>query len=113
MKIPPEINPLTSLQLISSKAEPILPKRYSSKLSSLDDWDSYEAATRKKSGSSSSSSSRISNHGKKWSAEDENDLQHLFSDGTAIKDIAKQLSRGINGIRYKLQEMGLLDEGDY
>ena len=113
LKIPPEINPLTSLQLISSKAEPILPKRYSSKLSSLDDWDSYEAATRKKSGSSSSSSSRISNHGKKWSAEDENDLQHLFSDGTAIKDIAKQLGRGINGIRYKLQEMGLLDEGDY
>ncbi len=113
LRIPPEINPLTSLQVINSKVEPILPKRYSSKLGSLDDWNSYEAAARKKSASSSSFSTRVSNHGKKWSAEDENDLQHLFSDGTAIKDIAKQLGRGINGIRYKLQEMGLLEEGDY
>ncbi len=112
LKIPPEINPLTSLQVINSKTETILPKHYSSKYSSLDNRDRYVTAAQKKS-SSPRSNTRISNHGKKWSAEDENDLQQLFSDGTAIKDLAKQLGRGINGIRYKLQEMGLLQEGGF
>lgn len=111
LKIPPEINPLTSLQVVSSKAEYLPVKRNSSKYSALDEWDNYDAAMGKK--SRPSSSSRIGNHGKKWSGEDEKDLQHLFSDGTAIKDIAKRLGRGINGIRYKLQQMGLLEEGDY
>ena len=109
LKIPPEINPLTSLQLINNQpAPPILPKRYSGKTAAPETREYYEPLKHKKSGAGGSS-----NHGKKWSAEDENDLQHLYSDGTSMKDMAKQLGRGINGIRYKLQEMGLLEEGGY
>jgi F-box protein, helicase, 18 len=112
LKIPLEINPLTSLQVISQAPAPALQKRYSSKFRAMDDWDVYSAAEQKKTGIASKTS-KTSNHGKKWSLEDEADLQTLFNDGTAMKEIAKQLGRGVNGIRYKLHEMGLLEEGEY
>ena len=50
------------------------------------------------------------NHGKRWTDDEEDAAAELFSSGTPIKDIAKQLSRGINGVRIKLINMGLMED---
>ena len=112
LRLPPEINPLTSIQVITAGLPGPSPAKYSSQYSSAATWKTYSLAEQKKTRSHSKNTTGA-NHGKKWSAADEADLQDLFTDGTAIKEIARQLGRGASGIRYKLQEMGLLGEDEF
>ena len=110
LKIPAEINPLISIEL-ASQPTPIISfsKKYQ-RHSYLDDFDLYEASALKK--ELNIRSSKPGNYGKKWSAEDVDEAILLFNNGESLKEIAKRLSRGENGVRMKLMDMGLLDRED-
>ncbi|MEO8772617.1 MAG: UvrD-helicase domain-containing protein [Ferruginibacter sp.] len=112
LKIPAEINPLKSIELAAPPA-PMLTttKRYQSR-SYLDDFDIYEATVLKK--ELNIRNSKPGNYGKKWSEEDVDEAIHLFNKGGSLKEIAKRLSRGENGVRMKLIELGLMgDDGQF
>jgi F-box protein, helicase, 18 len=111
LKIPPEINPLQSVEL-AQQPQPIITsnKRYQ-RSSFPDDWDLYAETFSNK--NEKSNFSKSTNHGKRWTDNEEDEAAELFGNGTPIKDIAKQLSRGINGVRIKLINMGLIkDDGN-
>ncbi len=109
LKIPPEINPLQSIEL-AQQQQAIVPatKKYQ-RGSYPDDWDLYARAAAKK---GVYSSPRPANYGKKWTVEEENKLTQLHKSGNSVKLIAKQLSRGESGVLMKLVNLGLADEGD-
>ena len=108
LKIPPEINPLQSVELAAQPLS-VAPsnKRYQRK-GYPDDWDLYEETFTPKNTKSSVTNS--GNHGKRWTHEEEDEAAALFGNGAALKDIAKQLRRGINGVKMKLFSMGLLED---
>jgi hypothetical protein len=75
------------------------------------DWDMYSrhmmgdhvpAAPRQKPG----------NSGKRWTDEETNRLSDLYLGNNPIAAIARELGRGQNAVRIKLQQIGLLEEGD-
>ncbi len=47
---------------------------------------------------------------KPWSKEDEQQLKASHKAGKSLKEIALQLSRGVNGVRIKLENLGLTDD---
>jgi len=101
--IPPEINPLQSVQVAQS---PILQARSSYKKSgSFDDWDLYS-----RSQNTSSGKSKKANQGKKWTDEDEELLVQLYNDENGLKEIANELGRGENAVRIKLINLGMIEE---
>ena len=103
--IPPETNPLQSVQLAQTPPA-LLSNSYKGYLRNADpDLYSNSKYERNK-------RTRSSNHGKKWSDEEENLLEELFRQGTSLDEIAKQLQRGSYGVRIKLVNMGLMDEGE-
>ena len=103
--IPPEINPLQSVQVAQT---PILQARSSYKKStSYDDWDLYS-----RSQNTSSGKSKKANQGKKWTEEDEDLLVQLYNEANGLKAIASELGRGENAVRIKLINLGLLEEVD-
>ena len=109
LKIPPEINPLQSLELTHQQQAIItLPNKYQ-RDSYVDKWNLYEASSKKE---VKSSYAKTGNYGKPWTDEDRDKAAKLFTNGIHIKEIARQLSRGENGVRMKLTNMGLLDEGE-
>ena len=116
LKMPPDINPLKSL-LVANEAVTTFPnKKYNSSYKQFDDWDMYSKSEYKKSSTplqnSKQATKPTTNHGKKWTEEDELTLTDMFSTGKSIKEIAKQLSRGENGVRIKLINMDLLGEDE-
>lgn len=105
LKLPAEINPLKSVELV----QPVMLQKgtLSSPRKSIgDELSVYErlSAIREK--------SRNSNHGKRWTDEEEDDLIEQFHNLVSLKEIAQSLGRGEAGVRFKLKELGLLDEGD-
>lgn len=103
--IPPEINPMQSVQLATTPPA-ILSSPY--KKYSFDvERDPYFVQKYERIGSMKSS-----NRGKKWTDEDEQLLEELHNKGVSLDEIAKQLQRGSYGVRIKLVNMGLMDEGE-
>jgi F-box protein, helicase, 18 len=109
LKIPPEINPLQSIELAHQQQAMITTAKYQ-RNSYLYDWDLYGRSVSKK--EAKSSYTKSGNHGKRWTDEEEDEAAKLFNNGTSIKDIAQKLLRGENGVRIKLINMGLVDEGE-
>jgi len=108
LKIPPEINPLKSVELVQQPQAVLNANKRYQRNSFGDDWDLYaESFTNK---NTKGSYPKTINHGKRWTDDEEDAAAELFSSGTPIKDIAKQLSRGINGVRIKLINMGLMED---
>lgn len=106
LKIPAEINPLRSIALAQPALPIISPKKYQ-RSSYLTDMDLYDASMGKE---IKSGYAKSGNHGKKWTKEEEEWLQQAHLGGVAIKDLAAQMGRGVNGIRIKLANMGLAPE---
>lgn len=48
------------------------------------------------------------NAGKPWSAQDDEELRRLHGSGNSIADLATALSRTPNGVRQRLERLGLL-----
>lgn len=48
------------------------------------------------------------NAGKPWSAGDDEELRRLFSAGNAIDDLALLFARTPNGVRVRLERLGLI-----
>lgn len=48
------------------------------------------------------------NAGKPWTAQDDEELRRLFGSGNAIEDLSLTFARTPNGIRERLQRLGLL-----
>jgi F-box protein, helicase, 18 len=107
LKIPPEINPLHSVELAQPPPGIINTKKYQ-RSNYTDDRHLYERASFDK--EIKSNYSKSGNYGKKWSKEDEEWLQQSHLAGRSIKEMAAQLGRGVNGIRIKLMNLGLMDE---
>ncbi|MFT3932122.1 MAG: 3'-5' exonuclease [Chitinophagaceae bacterium] len=106
LKIPAEINPLSSVQTAEPLQAPVAKKPYyTSRNNNFEDIDMLRSLEKPY----ISARSKTSNHGKKWSADEEDFLQQMFMEGKTIRDMAKALARGENGVKYKLQEMGLED----
>ena len=109
LKVPQEINPLHSVEL--AQAQPsivVAAKKNYQRSSYMDDFDLYDKSF---SGQTVKSSySKTFNHGKKWTKEDEALMKQSHSAGESFKTIASKLGRGVNGVRMKLTEMGLLDD---
>jgi hypothetical protein len=49
------------------------------------------------------------NAGKPWSAEDDEELRRLFASGNQVADLALLFGRTPNGIRVRLERLGLID----
>lgn len=47
------------------------------------------------------------NAGKPWSAQDDEELRRLFASGNSIADLALTLSRTPNGVKLRLERLGL------
>ncbi len=103
--IPPEINPLQSVQVAQA---PILQARnFYKKSGSFDDWDLYSRSQYNATGKI-----KKANQGKKWTEDDEDLLVQLYNEANGLKEIASELGRGENAVRIKLINLGLLEEGD-
>ncbi len=48
------------------------------------------------------------NAGKAWSAADDEELRRLFTAGNAVEDIALLFGRTNNGVRQRLERLGLI-----
>ena len=49
------------------------------------------------------------NAGKAWSTEDDEELRRLFSSGNSVDDLALLFGRTPNGVRVRLERLGLTD----
>lgn len=108
LKIPPEINPLQSVELAQQPQPVFNTYRKYYKSNYQDDFDLYDETFSFK--NEKSSYTKTTNHGKRWTDEDEDEAAELFNDGVTLKDIAKKLGRGVNGVKMKLMNMGLLED---
>jgi len=108
--LPAAINPLQTVALATQppriQASPA--KKYTRPASHAREWhleDDEPVANETR-----ATYGKSGNHGKKWSKEDEAFLEQLHRAGYELRDLAAQLNRGVNGVRMKLVNMGLLDE---
>lgn len=88
--IPAEINPLKSIELA-----PAVTASYNSQHQKnyTTDWDIYSRSM-PESQNAYKSSKKTSNHGKRWTEEEEDQVAKLYGEGIALKEIAKKLGRG-------------------
>jgi len=106
--IPAEINPLHSIAL--AQAPPVIaaaPRKYQRNVYT-DDWDLSDKKSSP--GEIKNSFRKTGNYGKKWTREDEDLLKQSHMAGHGLKELAAQLSRGVNGVKIKLMNLGLMDE---
>lgn len=101
--MPAEINPLRSIELATPVAQLQSNNRYGKNF--IDDRDFFSPQYAKP-------GNKTTNHGKRWTDEEEDMLEELYKTGTSIKEIAKKLGRGENGVRIKLMNLDLLDDAD-
>ena len=107
LKIPPEINPLHCIELTQQQPNIITaPKNYQRNIFRTDSG-LYNMTLPEK---EKSSYAKSGNYGKKWSKEDEEFLKQSHLAGSSFKELAAQLSRGVQGVRIKLMNMGLIDD---
>jgi ATP-dependent exoDNAse (exonuclease V) beta subunit len=112
--IPPEINPLRSIEMAKPQHTVINTGRGYQSSRYKDDWELYSrtAVNNNSSQLKNNVSKKPGNHGKRWTDEEEDSLEELFVKEVPVKEIARKLGRGENSIRQKLINMGLLDEED-
>jgi superfamily I DNA/RNA helicase len=103
--IPPEINPLQSVRVVEVSLD--LFSNSSRKYSLDEEPDPYLRPKYDRSRNHTKS-----NHGKKWTDEEQSLLKELYKQGQPLEEIAKQLRRGRNGVRIKLTNLGLMDESE-
>lgn len=108
LKIPPEINPLQSIELAQQHQQVFNSNKKYYRSNRDDDWDFYASSFYSK--NETTSYPKTSNHGKRWTDDEEDEAAELFADGVPLNDISKKLGRGINGVKMKLANMGLLDD---
>ncbi len=111
LKIPPEINPLQSIELAQQQQPVFNSNKKYYKNSLVDDFDLYDAPFYAR--NEKNSYTKTTNHGKRWTDEEEDEAAKLFNDGVSLKDIAKKLARGINGVKIKLMNMGLIEDEEF
>lgn len=108
LSIPAEINPLRSIELAIA-----LPASYIGRhqKSYTADWELYSRGT---AGSQNENRGfkKTTNHGKRWTDEEADQLTELHIAGNSLKEIAKKLGRGESGVRIKLMSIGLLKDED-
>jgi F-box protein 18 (helicase) len=107
LKIPPDINPLHSVELAQQPPAIINTKKYQ-RSSFPEDMDLYDQASTDRPGKSNYR--KLGNYGKAWTKEDEELLKKSHIAGRSFKEIGAQLGRGANGVRLKLVNLGLIDE---
>jgi superfamily I DNA/RNA helicase len=110
LKIPPEINPLQSIELVPGQKPIITIEKKYQRPGYTQDWDMYAGTSSKM--MRYSHPEKAGNHGKKWTLEEEITVTQLYKAGNTIKQIAKQISRGENGVLLKLINLGVAEEGD-
>ncbi|HTE09367.1 MAG TPA: UvrD-helicase domain-containing protein [Chitinophagaceae bacterium] len=108
LRIPPEINPLHSVELAQQQPAVIVTSKKYQRNSFIDDWDAYDKVSSGK--EPKNSYAKSGNYGKKWSKEDEALLKQSHLAGHSLKELAAQVNRGVNGVRIKLMNMGLIDK---
>lgn len=112
LAMPPEINPLQSLVLAPTPTLPPSPPMGSARNGRfLNDWDMYNRQMIDDKGTSTPRH-KPGNSGKRWTDEETNQLSDLYLENKPLATIARELGRGQNAIRIKLQQIGLLEEGD-
>ena len=113
--IPAEINPLRSIELAAPvPLIQIQNNRYGKSFAGdpiAIGWELYSRSAAKNSDTYHAGNT-TSNRGKRWTDEEEDMLQELYTAGTSIKEIAKKLGRGENGVRIKLMNLDMLDDAD-
>jgi F-box protein, helicase, 18 len=102
--IPPELNPLQSVQ-VKVQDMPNYRKKYTK---GIDEFESLRSS--RLSFSSKTSGNMTTNHGKQWKHKEEEELIDLYQQGFSLEEIAEKLKRGINGVRFKLIGLGLVDD---
>ncbi|MEO6314859.1 MAG: UvrD-helicase domain-containing protein [Chitinophagaceae bacterium] len=108
LKIPAQINPLHSIELAQPQPAVMVTAKKYQRNSFNEDWDKYDSVTSGK--ESKASFAKSGNYGKKWSKDDEALLKEAHLNGKDLKELAAQLSRGVNGVRIKLMNMGLMEK---
>ena len=108
--IPAEINPLRSIELAAPvPLVQIQNSRYGKSFAG--DWELYSRSAAKNS-DPYHAGNNTTNHGKRWTDEEEDKMIELYTGGTSIKEIAKKLGRGESGVRIKLMNLEMLDDED-
>jgi superfamily I DNA/RNA helicase len=110
LKIPAEINPLHSIELAGQQQVIINTSNKYQRSNTVDDWKIYSRAASKV--DAAKTADKPGNYGKRWSPAEEETLEQLYLDGIGLHEIAVKLGRGKNGVRIKLVNLGLMDEGD-
>lgn len=120
LAIPPEINPLHSIQIAQSENKPLsFKKRSTYRKQEFDmEADSHFASRfeRGRSWSPSTKKSGAGNQGKSWSKDEDDELTRLFQSGASVTDIALQMERSYGGIQKRLKRLGLdtdYDDSDF
>ena len=49
------------------------------------------------------------NAGKQWSGQDDDELRRLFESGNSVDDLALTFARTPNGVKMRLEHLGLVD----
>lgn len=112
LAMPPEINPLQSLVLAPTPTLPPSPPMGSARNSRFaNDWDMYNRHMIDDK-SSTTPRHKPGNSGKRWTDEETTQLSDLYLGNKPLAAIARELGRGQNAVRIKLQQIGLLEEGD-
>jgi len=109
--IPPEISPLKSIELSTQHQTIIQFNRNYQRNSYLDEMTAYSQATIGRE-YKNNLSGRSGNHGKRWTEEEQKQLEKLYNTNHSIEAIAKELNRGERGVRIKLINMGLMKDSD-
>jgi F-box protein, helicase, 18 len=105
LKLPPEINPFSSVEIVQPPVlQPAGTLYYRRSLS--EELNLYNRST------GSRGVGKTTNHGKRWTDEEEESLIEQYRNQYSLKEIAKNLGRGEAGVRMKLINMGLVDKGD-
>ena len=113
--IPAEINPLRSIELAAPvPLVQIQNSRYGKSFAGdpiAIGWELYSRSAAKNS-DPYHAGNNTSNRGKRWTDEEEDMLEELYTNGTSLKEIAKKLGRGESGVRIKLMNLDMLDDED-
>lgn len=109
LKIPPEINPLRSVQVVSQATE--LQQHFLYKRATADTWWEQYAKSQSSGNNKSSTSNKPGNAGKRWTEDELGLLESLCLEGSSVKDIAKALDRTQGSVRSKLIQLGMIDDG--
>lgn len=111
--MPPDINPLRSIEMGQTTPAPGYAGKTYYRSSYKDNWDLNSDLSFDTSRFAGRSSRKPGNRGKRWTREEEEQLTELFGKQISLKEIARQLGRGENGVRGKLMGLGLLDEDEW